>query len=64
MGDIAEAFEQHLRSLSDNDWNALVAKVRPAPTPDNAAADQGAQPGDSGRAAAAKRFGTRKETQQ
>lgn len=32
MGDIAEAFEQHLRSLSDEQWNALTARVRtPAP---------------------------------
>lgn len=29
MGDIAEAFEQHLASLPDEDWNALVARVRP-----------------------------------
>lgn len=29
MPDLAEAFEQHLRSLSDDEWTALVARVRP-----------------------------------
>lgn len=28
MPNLAEAFEEHLRSLSDSDWNALVARVR------------------------------------
>ncbi|MCV7285352.1 hypothetical protein H7J87_08425 [Mycolicibacterium wolinskyi] len=28
MADIAEAFEQHLRSLSDDEWKALVSRVR------------------------------------
>jgi hypothetical protein len=30
MGQIAEAFEQHLRSLTDREWAALVERVRPA----------------------------------
>lgn len=30
MGDIAEAFRDHLRSLSDSEWDALVAEVRPS----------------------------------
>ncbi|WP_205874442.1 hypothetical protein [Mycobacterium camsae] len=68
MGDIAEAFEQHLRSLSDTDWNALVERVR---TPANPSGDQqepppqsadsgGAPerlPGAGGKEAAAQRFG-------
>lgn len=37
MGDIAEAFEQHLRSLSDTEWSALVDKVRPQNPPWNTA---------------------------
>lgn len=28
MGDIAEAFRDHLRSLSDTEWDALVTEVR------------------------------------
>ena len=37
MGDIAEAFKQHLSSLSDDDWNKLVAEVRPPqPAPSGA----------------------------
>lgn len=28
MADLAEAFEQHLKSLSDSEWDALVARVR------------------------------------
>lgn len=37
MADIAEAFKQHLRSLSDDEWTALEREVRvqqqpPAPT--------------------------------
>lgn len=31
MSDVSEAFEQHLRSLSDSDWAALAQRVRPAP---------------------------------
>lgn len=33
MGDIAEAFRDHLRSLSDSEWDALVAEVRPPKHP-------------------------------
>jgi hypothetical protein len=29
VGNIAEAFEQHLRSLTDAEWSALVKRVRP-----------------------------------
>lgn len=28
MADIAEAFEQHLRSLTDDEWTALTQRVR------------------------------------
>ena len=28
MADLAEAFEQHLRSLSEGEWDSLVARVR------------------------------------
>ncbi|CAN3128580.1 hypothetical protein ACNUDN_11710 [Mycobacterium sp. smrl_JER01] len=28
MADIAEAFKQHLRSLSDSEWDALASEVR------------------------------------
>ncbi|OBJ49537.1 hypothetical protein [Mycobacterium sp. 1423905.2] len=31
---IAEAFRDHLRSLSDDEWNQLVAEVRP-PNPES-----------------------------
>lgn len=31
MSGISEAFEQHLRSLSDLEWNDLTRRVRPAP---------------------------------
>ncbi|WP_322857762.1 hypothetical protein [Mycobacterium shigaense] len=51
MGDIAEAFEQHLRSLSDDDWNALVTRVRTDDTKPSTS------PGDAGRAEATRRFG-------
>ena len=30
MADIASAFEEHLRSLPDSDWDALVQRVRPS----------------------------------
>ena len=50
MGDIAEAFEQHLKSLSDEDWTKLVQRVRPS---------KQVAPGDAGRAAADKRFNDR-----
>lgn len=33
MGDLDAAFEQHLASMSDGDWNALVARVRPPQAP-------------------------------
>lgn len=29
MADLADAFEQHLKSLSDDEWSELVARVRP-----------------------------------
>lgn len=35
MGDIASAFEEHLRSLSDTEWNALVQRVRPSASEPN-----------------------------
>jgi hypothetical protein len=66
MGDIAEAFEQHLRSLSDEQWNSLVARVRPVPPPagDGSSGEAERQhPGDSARAAAAKRFGKQQTTE-
>ena len=31
MADIAEAFKQHLRSLSDTEWDALATEVRSTP---------------------------------
>lgn len=33
MAELAEAFEQHLRSLSDDEWNALASRVRTPKTP-------------------------------
>jgi hypothetical protein len=33
MADLAEAFEQHLKSLSDEDWDSLVTRVRPPKSP-------------------------------
>lgn len=35
--DIAEAFDQHLRSLSDQEWNALTQRVRDRSGPEKAA---------------------------
>jgi hypothetical protein len=32
MAELAEAFEQHLKSLSASEWDALVSRVR-QPTP-------------------------------
>jgi hypothetical protein len=32
VADIPQAFEQYLRSLSDDDWSALAGRVRSAPT--------------------------------
>jgi hypothetical protein len=46
MADLAEAFEQHLRSLSDSDWDALVARVRTPmapPQPDEHGEPSGGQ---------------------
>jgi hypothetical protein len=33
MGDLDAAFEQHLANMSDGDWSALVARVRPPTAP-------------------------------
>lgn len=33
MADIAEAFEQHLRSLSDAEWDTLTQRVRTPKAP-------------------------------
>jgi hypothetical protein len=111
VADIPEAFEQYLKSLSDDDWSALTGRVRSTGGPtdalkaavakhisddrlnavmaivnpaaflgDDGSIDEakvgqqlgtlfggggqptGARPGDAGRAAAAKRFGTPPET--
>lgn len=51
-GELSEAFEQHLRSLSDDEWNALSSRVRApkGPPPDPYAAEQKRQQEvDSGR---------------
>jgi len=36
-GELSEAFEQHLRSLSDSEWDALASRVRTpsGPPPDS-----------------------------
>jgi hypothetical protein len=47
MAQLAPEVEQQLSELSDADWAALVARVRPPAS----------QPGDSGRAEAQRRFG-------
>ena len=47
MGELAEAFEEHLRSLTDDEWNALATRVR---TPQGEP-----QPGQGGRAEADRR---------
>ncbi|OBG87538.1 hypothetical protein A5699_02085 [Mycobacterium sp. E802] len=40
-GELSEAFEQHLRSLSDSEWEALSSRVRTkAPPPDTYAQQQ------------------------
>ncbi|MEU9805592.1 hypothetical protein [Mycobacterium sp. NPDC050853] len=52
MADIADAFKQHLSSLSEQEWSALVAEVR-APEDSRAGG-----PGADGKAAAKRRFGT------
>ncbi len=37
MADLAEAFEQHLKSLSDQEWEALTERVRPKSNPSKGA---------------------------
>ncbi|RFZ05434.1 hypothetical protein VIMS_04936 [Mycobacterium marinum] len=48
------AVREHVREMSDEEFTQFIAETRP-PTPPRR--------GDAGRAAAAKRFGTRKEQQ-
>ncbi|MDM2643329.1 hypothetical protein PP633_01700 [Mycobacteroides abscessus] len=49
MADIADAFKQHLSSLNEQEWSALVAEVR--------GKESSTVPGAGGKAAAQRRFG-------
>lgn len=57
MANLAEAFEQHLRSLSDSDWDALVGRVRPPKASPEPGEPRWTAPGSGGRAEAERRFG-------
>ena len=51
MAELDPTVEQQLADMSDEDWHALTVRVRPPKT----------RPGEGGRQAAARRFGTRQE---
>lgn len=53
MADLAEAFEQHLRSLSDTEWEALTKRVRSSPS--DAPQDRGTGASAAGLAEAKRR---------
>lgn len=56
MADIAEAFEQHLRSLSDDEWTELEGRVRDRKAPGGEAATPTGPNSAAGRAEAQRRY--------